>query len=164
MVCEYVVATARLLRGAVGVLTGGPAHLHERDMGAWAAEWIALPQALILAGGLAAKLAAVLEGLVVYPERMRLNLELSRGQIMAEAVMMVLARELGHERAHELVARAAVRATAAEMDFAAALLEDPDIAARLGPERIAEVLDPAGYLGLAAAVAGSVAARTTEVA
>jgi 3-carboxy-cis,cis-muconate cycloisomerase len=164
MVCEYVVATARLLRGAVGVLTGGPAHLHERDMGAWAAEWIALPQALILAGGLAAKLAAVLEGLVVYPERMRLNLELSRGQIMAEAVMMVLARELGHERAHELVARAAVRATAAEMDFAAALLEDPDIAARLGPERIAEVLDPASYLGLAAAVAGSVAARTTEVA
>jgi 3-carboxy-cis,cis-muconate cycloisomerase len=164
MVCEYVVATARLLRGAVGVLTGGPAHLHERDMGAWAAEWIALPQALILAGGLAAKLATVLEGLVVYPERMRRNLELSRGQIMAEAVMMVLARELGHERAHEVVARAAGRATAAEMDFAAALLEDPDIAARLGSERIAEVLDPTGYLGLAGAVAGSVAARTTEVA
>ncbi len=164
MVCEYVVATARLLRGATGVLADAPAHLHERDMGAWAAEWIALPQALILAGGLSGKLAAVLEGLLVDTEQMWRNLALSRGQIMAEAVMMTLAQELGHERAHGVVARAAGRATAEGTDFALALLDDPDIAELLGSERVAQALDPAGYLGLAGAHAAAVAASTDEVA
>jgi 3-carboxy-cis,cis-muconate cycloisomerase len=164
MTCEYIVATARLLRGTTGVLAGAPAHLHERDMGAWAVEWIALPQALILTGGLLAKLAAVLEGLVVNPERMRANLDLTRGQIMAEAVMMALAPELGHERAHEVVTRAARRATAERRDFASALLEDPDVAALLAPERVERALDPSAYLGLAAEAAAAVSSRITDVA
>ena len=59
----------------------------------------------MLAAGVVDKLAAVLEGLEVDAARMRANLDVSRGQIMAEAVMMALGRSLGHERAHELVLR-----------------------------------------------------------
>ena len=62
MTCEYLVASARLLRGSTGVLVASPAHACERDMGYWAAEWLALPQALILAGGIADKLAARARG------------------------------------------------------------------------------------------------------
>ena len=103
MTCEYVVASARLLRGQTGVLAEAGAHAFERDMGLWALEWIAIPQALILAGGIVDKLAAVLEGLAVDEERMRANLELTQGQIMAEAVTMALARAIGRASCRERV-------------------------------------------------------------
>ncbi len=159
MTCEYIVASARLLRGAAGVLTDGPAHAHERDMRFWAAEWVALPQAFILAGGLLDKLAHVLEGLEVDGRRMRANLDSTRGLIMAEAVMMALARTLGHEPAHELVLLAARRAAAGELPLGSALAEDSRVTARLGPAELERLLEPTSYLGLAASSARAVAAR-----
>jgi adenylosuccinate lyase/3-carboxy-cis,cis-muconate cycloisomerase len=159
MTCEYVVASAHLLRAATGVLVHSPAHAHERDMGYWAAEWVALPSAFILAGGIADKLASVLGGLAVDAGRMRDNLELTRGQIMAEAVMMELGRTIGHERAHVLVLAASRRAAASGKPLHDALCEDPEIGARLTPAELERLLDPAGYLGLAAASAESVASR-----
>jgi adenylosuccinate lyase/3-carboxy-cis,cis-muconate cycloisomerase len=159
MTCEYVVASARLLRGATGVLADTPAHAFERDMALWAAEWIALPQAFILCGGVLDKLALVLEGLEVDAARMRANLDFTRGQIMAEAVMMALARELGHEPAHALVLAASRRAEAEGRDLADVLGEEPDVAARLAPAELARLMDPSAYLGLAAKSAEAVATR-----
>jgi 3-carboxy-cis,cis-muconate cycloisomerase len=159
MTSEYVVASAHLLRGAVSVLAESPAHAHERDMGCWAAEWVALPQALILTGGIVSKLAAVLEGLEVDEARMRANLGLTRGQIMAEAVMMALARTVGHERAHALVLSASRRASADGRTLLDALLADPEIAGVLSPAELEQLLDPVGYLGLAPESAAAVAER-----
>jgi 3-carboxy-cis,cis-muconate cycloisomerase len=159
MVCEYVVASARLLRGQAGVLADAPAHAYERDMGLWAAEWIALPEALVLCSGIVDKLAGVLEGLEVDDARMRANLDLTRGRIMAEAVMMALARAVGHEPAHELVLRAARRAAAEERDLADVLAEEPEVAARLSRVELDDLMDPSAYLGLSAASAEAVAAR-----
>jgi 3-carboxy-cis,cis-muconate cycloisomerase len=130
-------------------------------MGFWATEWIALPQAMILAGGLLDKLAAVLEGLEVDEGRMRANLELTGGQIMAEAVMMALARTIGHEPAHQLVLGASRRALAEERTLASVLAEDPAIAARLSAADLEALLEPAGYLGLSASAAAAVEARVT---
>ena len=112
MTCEYIVAGARLLRGQVAVITDSPAHAYERDMGLWAAEWIALPEAFVLCAGVVAKLASVLSDLEVDTARMRENLDLTRGQIMAEAVMMRLGAAMGHEPAHALVLSASRRASA----------------------------------------------------
>jgi 3-carboxy-cis,cis-muconate cycloisomerase len=132
MTSEYLIASARLLRGSVGVILDGAAHAGERDMGFWATEWIALPQACILAASVADKLAWILEGLSIDRDRMRANLELTRGGILAEELMMRLGRTLGHEAAHELVGRAARRAAEAgvaldeelEGDVALAAAED----------------------------------------
>lgn len=159
MTCEYIVASARLLRGAAAVLIDSPAHLHERDMAFWAAEWIALPEAMILTGGVTTKLAHVLEGLEVDEERMRDNLELTRGQIGAEAVMMALAGVLGHEQAHAVVAAAAKRATAERRAFKDVLTEDPRVTDCLAPAALDGLLDPQEYLGLASSAADFVAAR-----
>jgi adenylosuccinate lyase/3-carboxy-cis,cis-muconate cycloisomerase len=160
MTCEYVIASARLVRGATSTLIGSATHAHERDMGAWAVEWIALPQAMILTGGLLEKLAEVLERLSVLPARMLGNLALTRGAIMAEAAMMALARTIGHERAHAVVAAAARRAESEGVDLAAALRQDPAVNTSLPPRELELVLDPLSYLGLsgetAAAVAGAV--------
>jgi adenylosuccinate lyase/3-carboxy-cis,cis-muconate cycloisomerase len=159
MTCEYAVASSRLLHGAASVLLQSPPHAHERDMGYWAAEWIALPQTLILAGGIADKLAEVLEGLEVDEERMRANLDLTQGQIMAEAVMMELARAVGHERAHEIVLTASRRASDERRSFLETLLEDPAVASHIGPSELERLLDPARYLGVAAESAEAVARR-----
>src|SRR5262249_40407432 len=106
MMCEYVIAAARLLRGPLAVLESTAAHASERDMGAWAAEWLALPDAVILTAGLVAKLAHVLEGLEVDADRMEQNLGATGGAIMAEAGMMALAQTIGHQPAHEAVTAA----------------------------------------------------------
>jgi 3-carboxy-cis,cis-muconate cycloisomerase len=125
-------------------------------MGAWAPEWIAVPEALILAAGLLDKLAAVLEGLGVDPDRMLRNLELTDGAIMAEAVMMALAATIGHERAHHAVAAASRRAAASGSGLRAALLEDAEITAALD-SRLDDLLDPARYLGTAPQTAAATA-------
>jgi 3-carboxy-cis,cis-muconate cycloisomerase len=158
MTSEYVVATARLVRGATSVLDASPAHAHERDMGAWAVEWIALPQEMILTGGLLEKLTHTLEGLVVETDRMLANLELTRGRIMAEAAMMALARSLGHERAHAVVTAAVRRADTDELEFSAVLRDDPAVTVALTPDELDLVLDPLHYLGLARETAAAAAA------
>lgn len=159
MTCEYVVASAHLLRGSTGVLVDSPAHAGERDMGFWAAEWLALPQALILCGGIVDKLATVLGGLEVDAARMRANLELTRGQIMAEAAMMALGAALGHEAAHSLVQKAARRASEAGTTLGEELAADPEVARHVTAEQLETLLDPASYLGLSAASATAVADR-----
>jgi 3-carboxy-cis,cis-muconate cycloisomerase len=159
MICEYLIASSRLVRGATSVLVDSPPHASERDMGYWAAEWIALPQALILCAGIVSKLATVLERLEVDTERMRRNLELTGGAIMAEAAMMRLGQKLGHERAHNLVQSAARRAAADGRPLIDALLEEPRVAEGYSREELIRVMDPASYLGVAGASVDTVVAH-----
>jgi 3-carboxy-cis,cis-muconate cycloisomerase len=161
MTCEYLIASVRLLRGSTSVLAGAAAHAEERDMSLWATEWIALPQALILMGGVADKLAHVLEGLEVSAERMRANLDRTRGLIMAEAAMMRLAAALGHEPAHELVSDAAKRAARDGRPLADVLADNAVVSARLSRRELGEALDPEAYLGLSGAFVDRVVARLT---
>jgi 3-carboxy-cis,cis-muconate cycloisomerase len=159
MTSEYVVAAARLLRGTVEVLFASPAHAGERDMGLWATEWMAIPQALMLAGGIAAKLAAILQGLVVDGDRMRANLELTHGGILAEAAMMELASAVGHEPAHAVVAEISRRAAAAGTPLTAALQEDAAARTHLPQAALDRLERPESYLGAAAEIAGDAALR-----
>jgi adenylosuccinate lyase len=164
MTSEYVVASARLLRGSVSVMLDAPAHASERDMGAWAAEWVAVPQALILAGGVVEKLAGILEGLVVDGSRMRSNLDLTCGAILSEAAMMELAWSIGHEHAHALVTAASRRVDRDSVTLGVALSEDEEISRHLSQESVDRLADPAGYLGLATAAADAVASRAIAFA
>jgi 3-carboxy-cis,cis-muconate cycloisomerase len=150
MTSEYLIASARLLRGSVGVLLDGGAHAGERDMGAWSVEWIALPQACILASSVADKLAWILAGLSVDAPRMAVNLELTRGGIVAEELMMRLGRTIGHETAHELVGHAAREAASAGTTLAQELHRFGDAVA-LGA--------PAEYTGWSAEQARATATR-----
>jgi 3-carboxy-cis,cis-muconate cycloisomerase len=137
---------------------------HERAAGEWQIEWDVVPGVMTLAAGSIALTAEMLDGLRVDPARMRANLELDGGLVMAEALMMALAPVAGRARAHELVydlcARARVEGRSLREVVAADL--PPDLAARL-PDA-ATLLDPAGYLGEAedivdAALAGWAHAR-----
>ena len=145
--CEFMVAGARLMRGAIHVLQAYGVHAHERDMASWAIEWVALPQAFVHASGVASYMRHIGNGLEAFPERMASNLELTQGQIMAESVMMRLARHIGHEQAHKIVAEATRTASARGVPLARVLSEDDRVIAHLKPEDIDAAVDPSGYLG-----------------
>jgi 3-carboxy-cis,cis-muconate cycloisomerase len=79
---------------------------HERAAGEWQAEWQVLPQLVCLAGGALGTAGSTAEGLQVFPDVMRANLQADGGMVMAEAYMMLLAPKLGREHAHDLVYQA----------------------------------------------------------
>jgi len=142
-------ACARQVHGLVAVLSGGLAQEHERAIGGWHAEWQPLRDALALTGGAAAWSRGVVEGLEVYPERMRQNLDATRGLIMAERVALLIGERVGRLEAHALVADACARAVAADRPLRDELLADARVRAHLDPDEIDAALDPAGYVGSA---------------
>ena len=132
---------------------------HERFAGGWQSEWLALPELARLTGGVVAKLAELLEGLEVKPERMAANLAATRGLLMAEAVQMALAPDLGRLVAHDRIEAACRTAVGEGRDLLDVLAEDPQIAAHADRDRLAALLDPAHYLGAAGAFVDRVLAR-----
>jgi adenylosuccinate lyase len=161
MLSEYLVASARLLRGTVDALANATAHAGERDMSLWAVEWLAVPQAFILAGGIAEKLAALIGSLEVDRARMRANLDLTDGAILAEAAMMALAREVGHERAHAVVTAASREAVATGRPLLDVLVQDPRAAGLLDPSLLERLHDPEAYLGWSVELSAAAGGRQT---
>jgi 3-carboxy-cis,cis-muconate cycloisomerase len=145
--CELIVAAARIVRGSVGLMLDAMAADHERATGPWHLEWVALPEAFLAAGAALRQSRFVLEGLVVDAARMRRNLDLTGGLIVAEAAMMALAPHTGRQSAHDIVyasCRAALEQGTTLLDE---LQRHPEVARHLPAERLARLADPADYLG-----------------
>jgi 3-carboxy-cis,cis-muconate cycloisomerase len=146
---EYVLAAARVVQALVPVMQGAMAQDHERATGPWQAQPLALPQAFVLTHGALCHARAIAGGLVVDADRMRRNLDITHGLIMAEAVMMGLAPVLGREAAHHAVQHACDSALHENIPLAEALAREPAVAERLDRDAIAALTDPARYLGTA---------------
>ena len=91
----------------------------------------------------------MLDGLIVDEERMRSNLGMSNGLIVAEAVMMVLATHIGRQKAHDAVYAACRTVNEQGGTLAGALSRMPDVSSRLDPALIEHLTDPTNYLGMA---------------
>ena len=108
-----------------------------------------MSDALALTGGAVAAMREVMEGLQVYPDHMRKNLDATEGLLLAENVTTVAAEKLGRLEAHELVQAAARRTVDSGKPFRDELLTEPDLREALSPEEVDAALDPRGYLGSA---------------
>ena len=157
--CELILACAKNVRQLAPVMLDAMVQDHERATGPWHAEWVALPQAFALTAGALHHARTMLEGLTVDPERMRRNLDLTRGMISAEAVMMALAPHVGREEAHHRVAAACQRAIAEGAHLRDALAADPEVTRHLSAAQVDDLLDPRNYTGLAAAFVDRVLAQ-----
>ena len=122
---------------------------HERATGAWHSEWEALSDTLALAGGAAAAVREVTEGLEVHPQKMLENLNATGGLLLAENVTTAAAEHLGRLEAHDLVEEASHRALEGGKSLREELLSGPRLGEVLSEEEIDAALDPAGYLGSA---------------
>ena len=161
--CEYVLASARAAQALAPVALGAMAEDQERGTGPWQSELLALPQIFVLTAGALEHAATIAEGMAVDTARMRRNLDLTHGLIMAEAVMMALAPRIGRDAAHDAVERACARAIDRGMGLAEALGREPALKGKIGRQELARLADPRGYIGEAEAVVERVAARAKAV-
>jgi 3-carboxy-cis,cis-muconate cycloisomerase len=146
---EILVANAKAVRANCSLMLDAMVQDFERATGPWHVEWIALPQAFILTAGSLGQAAFMLGGLTVDAARMRQNLGMTGGLIVAEAVMMGLAPHLGRQAAHDLVYDACRAAIGEKRTLLDVLRAEPKVSAALDDARLAALCDPANYLGTA---------------
>lgn len=140
-------AAGRLAAGEISVLAHAAAgHQHERGAGAWQAEWVALPGALVRSAGALERTVAAVSTVTVKPERMRLNLDRGLGLTSGEALTTALTEVTDTHTAKQLVAELAgeTRRTGRPLDEVAA--GDDRVTRLLGTEQIAEITDPGAGL------------------
>jgi adenylosuccinate lyase len=126
--CEQIVGLARLLRGNAVAAMENNALWHERDISHSSVERVILPDSFIALDHMLRRFARIVSGMVVYPDRMRENLERSRGVVFSGTVLLELAkRGISREKAYEWVQRNAMRAFDERRDFKELLLEDEDV-------------------------------------
>ena len=156
--CELILAAAKALRQQTGLILDALVSDFERATGPWHAEWIAVPESFGYAAGALHQAAFMLGGLIVDPDRMAKNLGMTHGLIVAEAVMMGLAPHTGRNEAHDFVYDACRLAIESDRPLYDVLLETPEVAGPLGPDRLRALTDPANYLGAAQAMVDRVLA------
>lgn len=149
---ELILAAARGVRQHAGLMLDAMVQDLERATGPWHAEWLAVSQGFVLTAGALQQARFLLRGLEVRPERMRTNLDASRGLIMAEAVMMGLAPHLGRQQAHDVVYEACRRVHDGASTLAEQLAADPQLKEQLSAAQIAALGNPANYLGSTQAI------------
>ena len=147
--CELILAAAKSVRQNAGLMLDAMASDHERATGPWHLEWIALPTAFISSAAALEQARFMLEGLIVEPERMRRNLDITGGLIVAEAVMMALAQHTGRGVAHDLVYDACRKASEQGTTLLVALTAVPEVTKHFNATKLAALVDPANYVGSA---------------
>lgn len=143
-------AAAQRVPALVATMLAAMPQEHERGLGGWQAEWDTMPEIFLLTAGALHRTVEAAEGLDVDAERMRANLDVTRGLIFAEAVSMALARYVGRQRAHHLVREATQRATSQHLHLRDALTSDSAITAHLSPGELGQLFDPRLAAGLSA--------------
>ena len=147
---ELMAAAARSVRQDVGLMLDSLAGAdHERATGPWHLEWIALPRAFIATGGALAQAKLLAGGLIVDAVRMRKNLDMTGGLIVAEAVMMAVAEKIGRGPAHDCVYGACRRALDHGTMLIDELVKEPNVTEAIDLVTLARLVDPAHYLGTA---------------
>ena len=140
--CEQIVGLARIVRGNSHVALENVALWHERDISHSSAERVILPDSFIALDHMLRRFTKIVHGMLVYPDRMRENLERSRGVVFSGTVLLELAqRGVSREQAYEWVQRNAMRSFAEQRDFKALLLADADVAGALSREQIERAFD-----------------------
>jgi adenylosuccinate lyase len=136
--CEQICGLARVVRSNSQAAFENIALWHERDISHSSVERVILPDSTILADYLLDKTTNLVDRLLVYPERMRRNLEMTRGLVFSGQLLLDLAAAgMLREQAYRVVQGHAMRAWEEETDFRAAIEADPEICAVLTPAQIA---------------------------
>src|SRR4051812_20899632 len=144
---ERMCGMARLVRANSVVGLENVALWHERDISHSSAERVVLPDSSITTDYMLAKTASLIDGLVVYPERMLENLNLTRGSVFSGQLLLALTQAgASREDAYEYVQRNALKAWDEGGDLKSAVLADKDIRAHLSEEQIARVFSLDTYL------------------
>lgn len=154
--CAYITAMASTVRQLSASLFEAMIEDHERSTGPWEIEWIVLPQISTLTHATLKHTATLLAGLEVHNEAMKKNLEISKGGIVSEAVMMELGKTLGRQYAHDTVYDLCRKSQQENRQLLDLLCEHEEISQKLSRQELERLCDPANYLGYSEAMVDNV--------
>ncbi|MFE1811637.1 3-carboxy-cis,cis-muconate cycloisomerase [Metapseudomonas otitidis] len=144
-----LIGAATRAPGLVATLFAAMPQEHERSLGLWHAEWESLPELCCLVSGALQHALLVVPGLEVDAARMRRNLDLTQGLVLAEAVSIALAQRIGRDAAHHRVEQCCRQAVKEGAHLRAVLGACAEVTAELSAAELDRLLDPAHYLGQA---------------
>jgi 3-carboxy-cis,cis-muconate cycloisomerase len=142
-------AAASLAPNLLATIVAGQVQEHERALGGWQAQWHAFPALLLATSGALGAVADIAQGLEVDAERMRTNLEVTQGLMMAEAVANALATKLTREASEIIVAEASKKAIEEKRHLNTVLSEDPRVTQHMTPGELARLFELMNYQGVA---------------
>lgn len=144
---ERVSGLARLLRGYAVTASENNALWHERDISHSSTERVIFPDAFIILDFMLAETSEILDRLVVYPERMKANLDATRGLIYSQPVMLALV-DAGMDRheAYRIIQEHAHQALRGGPALLEALKSEPRVMGRISPEALESLFDPGRQL------------------
>jgi adenylosuccinate lyase len=146
VLAENLTGLARLVRASVQPAMENVVLWHERDISHSSVERVIAPDATIALDFALHRMTGLIDGLVVYPEAMRANLDRLGGLIHSQRVMLALIeRGMSREDAYKAVQRNAMKAWDGGGDFEALLKKDRAVAGRLKPAELAALFDPAWH-------------------
>jgi len=147
--CEQICGLARVIRGFLIPAFENAVQWHERDLCNSSSERFIIPHAFILTDWIIYKMTNVFKNLRVFPEKMRENIEKSKGLTMAEAVMIKLVeKDMSRSDAHELLRKNSLKAVSQNKHLKDILLSDKKITSLLSKKEIEETVKPENYLGV----------------
>ena len=148
--CAVALAAAQRVPPLVASMLSGMVQEHERGLGNWQAEWDTLPQIVQMCAAALEQMRLVATVMIVDSTRMRSNLDITRGQIMSEPLLLALTRKVGRQSAREMVDQVCQQASRSGQHLREELDQTDAVTAQLDPLELDRLMDSGGYHGQAA--------------
>ncbi len=145
--CERVCGISRMMRGYAVTAMENIALWHERDISHSSTERVVLPDACFLLDYSLSIFTSVMKGLLVYPKKMKKDLEITRGLVFSQRVMLAfIEKGLSRQQAYKLVQRSAMKSWKGGRNFLSLLKADPEVTACLPVPELEQIFDYSYYL------------------
>lgn len=145
--CEMTQTQTRLAQGSAIATINSMYCEHERDASVWRIEWRSIGECLVSVGTAVARTRKLLENLQVNVGRMRENLNLTKGLMFGEPVMLALGKSIGKQTAHELVYEISMDCFEKDVPFIDGLMANETVAKNMTREQLVEIMNPEQYTG-----------------
>jgi 3-carboxy-cis,cis-muconate cycloisomerase len=122
---------------------------HERALGSLQAEWATFPALALVTSGALGAIADLAQGIEVDPDRMRANVDITQGLIMAEAITLALSAKISRQDAHRLVEEASQKAVAEKRSLQNVLIDDERVTTHLPGPVLGRLFEPMSHQGAA---------------
>jgi len=147
ILCERICGLARVIRGNALVALENVTLWHERDISHSSAERVILPDSTILLDYILDKFTGIMDGLNVYPQNMKRNLEETKGLVFSQEILLALVEKgVLREDAYRMVQRNAMESWTSKRDFKDLILQDEDIKKHMSPDEIEKQFDYGCFL------------------
>jgi 3-carboxy-cis,cis-muconate cycloisomerase len=143
------VTAAMIAPQLVATILACEAQEHERAVGGWQAEWLTFPALALATSGALGAVADLAQGIEVDPDRMRANLDITHGLVMAEAITLALSAKISRSEAHKLVEEASRKAVAEKRSLQNVLVDDPRVTTHLPGPVLGRLFEPMSHQGAA---------------